>query len=45
MSYSSLAQICKYANRVSFEVLSQSSPRLSKGLPDREDSLESAYWH
>ncbi|MDA8622073.1 inosine/guanosine kinase [Psychrosphaera sp.] len=45
ISYSSLAQICKYANRVSFEVLSQSSPRLSKGLPDREDSLESAYWH
>lgn len=45
MTYSSLAQICKYANRVSFEVLSQSSPRLSKGLPEREDSLESAYWH
>lgn len=44
MSYSSLSQICKYANRVSFEVLSQSSPRLSKGLPEREDSLEHAYW-
>ncbi|MBU2881114.1 inosine/guanosine kinase [Psychrosphaera sp. B3R10] len=45
LTYSSLAQICKYANRVSFEVLSQSSPRLSKGLPEREDNLESAYWH
>lgn len=45
ITYSSLAQICKYANRVSFEVLSQSSPRLSKGLPEREDSLEQAYWH
>lgn len=45
ITYSSLAQICKYANRVSFEVLSQSSPRLSKGLPEREDSLETAYWH
>lgn len=45
ITYSSLAQMCKYANRVSFEVLSQSSPRLSKGLPEREDSLEQAYWH
>jgi inosine kinase len=45
ITYSSLAQICKYANRVSFEVLSQSSPRLSKGLPEREDSLEQDYWH
>lgn len=45
ITYSSLAQICKYANRVSFEVLSQNSPRLSKGLPEREDSLETAYWH
>lgn len=45
ITYSSLSQMCKYANRVSFEVLSQSSPRLSKGLPEREDSLEQAYWH
>lgn len=45
LTYSSLAQICKYANRVSFEVLSQNSPRLSKGLPEREDSLATAYWH
>ncbi|NVK25805.1 MAG: inosine/guanosine kinase [Gammaproteobacteria bacterium] len=45
MTYSSLSQICKYANRVSYEVLSQSSPRLSKGLPEREDSLEQTYWH
>lgn len=38
------SQISKYANRVSFEVLSQNSPRLSKGLPEKEDSLEEAYW-
>lgn len=44
LTYSSLSQICKYANRVSFEVLTQNSPRLSKGLPEREDSLEHAYW-
>ncbi|CUB04381.1 inosine/guanosine kinase [Marinomonas fungiae] len=44
LSYSSFAQICKYANRVSYEVLSQHSPRLSKGLPEQEDSLEQAYW-
>jgi inosine kinase len=44
LTYSSLSQISKYANRVSFEVLSQNSPRLSKGLPEREDSLEEAYW-
>lgn len=44
LTYSSLHQMCKYANRVSFEVLSQNSPRLFKGLPEREDSLEEAYW-
>lgn len=44
LSYSSFAQLCKYANRVSYEVLCQSSPRLSRGLPEREDSLEEAYW-
>jgi len=44
LTYSSISQISKYANRVSFEVLSQNSPRLSKGLPEREDSLEEAYW-
>lgn len=44
LTYSSLSQISKYANRVSFEVLIQSSPRLFKGLPEREDSLEEAYW-
>lgn len=44
LCYSSFAQLCKYANRVSFEVLSQHSPRLSRGLPEREDSLEEAYW-
>jgi inosine kinase len=44
LSYSSISQISKYANRVSFEVLSQNSPRLLKGLPEREDGLEEAYW-
>lgn len=44
LTYSSLAQICKYANRVSYEVLMQSSPRLSHSLPEREDSLEEGYW-
>jgi inosine kinase len=45
LSYSSIAQICKYANRVSFEILSRNSPRLFRGLPEREESLEEAsYW-
>ncbi len=44
LTYSSLSQISKYANRVSFEVLNQNSPRLAKGLPEREDGLEEAYW-
>ena len=44
LTYSSFAQVCKYSNRVSYQVLAQSSPRLSRGLPEREDSLEEAYW-
>ncbi|WP_116475336.1 inosine/guanosine kinase [Zobellella maritima] len=44
LTYSSLSQVSKYANRVSYEVLVQHSPRLSRGLPEREDSLEEAYW-
>ena len=44
LTYSSISQISKYCNRVSFEVLSQNSPRLFKGLPEREDSLEDGYW-
>lgn len=44
LTYSSLSQICKYANRVSYEVLKQHSPRLSRALPEREDSLEETYW-
>ena len=44
LCYSSISQISKYANRVSFEVLSQNSPRLLRGLPEREDGLEEAYW-
>ncbi len=44
LSYSSLSQICRYANRASYEVLNHASPRLSHGLPEREDSLEETYW-
>lgn len=44
LTYSSFSQVCKYANRVSFEVLAQSSPRLSRALPEREMSLEDTYW-
>jgi len=44
LTYSSIHQICKYANRVSFEVLRRNSPRLVSSLPEREDSLEEAYW-
>jgi inosine kinase len=44
LTYSSIHQVCKYCNRASFEVLKQNSPRLIKGLPNREESLEDAYW-
>lgn len=44
LSYSSISQISKYANRVSFEVLNQNSPRLYKGLPEREEVLDEGYW-
>lgn len=44
LTYSSLAQVCKYANRVSYQVLNQHSPRLTRGLPEREDSPEESYW-
>ena len=44
LTYSSISQVSKYANRVSYEVLAQNSPRLVTGLPEKEDSLEEAYW-
>lgn len=44
LTYSSIHQVSKYCNRASFEVLKQNSPRLVKGLPNREESLEDAYW-
>jgi inosine kinase len=45
LTYSSISQVCRYANRVSYEVLAQSAPRLTRGLPEREDGLdEEAYW-
>lgn len=44
LSYSSISQISKYASRVSFEVLNQNSPRLYKGLPEREEVLDEGYW-
>jgi len=42
LTYSSIHQICKYANRC--EVLKQRSPRLLRGLPIKEESLEESYW-
>jgi len=45
LTYSSMSQVCRYANRVSYEVLVQSSPRLTRGLPEREDGLDDEkYW-
>jgi inosine kinase len=44
LTYSSIHQITKYANRVSYEVLKQRSPRLSHSLPEKEESLEQSYW-
>lgn len=45
LTYSSMSQVCRYANRVSFEVLAHAAPRLSRGLPEREDGLDDeAYW-
>lgn len=45
LTYSSMSQVCRYANRVSYEVLVQASPRLTRGLPEREEGLnEEAYW-
>lgn len=44
LSYSSIHQMSKYANRVSYEVLRQKSPRLLHGLPLKEESLEDGYW-
>lgn len=45
LTYSSMSQICRYANRVSYQVLLQSSPRLTRGLPEREEGLDDeAYW-
>jgi inosine kinase len=44
LCYSSFSQISKYANRVSYQVLIQNSPRLSKTLPEKEDCLDESYW-
>ncbi|HVK86549.1 MAG TPA: inosine/guanosine kinase [Kofleriaceae bacterium] len=45
LTYSSMSQVCRYANRVSYEVLAQAAPRLTRGLPEREEGLdEEAYW-
>lgn len=45
LTYSSMSQICRYANRVSYEVLVQASPRLTRGLPEREEGLDDEkYW-
>jgi len=45
LTYSSMSQVCRYANRVSYEVLVQSAPRLTRALPEREEGLDDeAYW-
>lgn len=45
LTYSSMSQVCRYANRVSYEVLVQSSPRLTRVLPEREEGLDDEkYW-
>jgi inosine kinase len=45
LTYSSMSQVCRYANRVSYEVLAQASPRLTRALPEREEGLDDeAYW-
>ncbi|MCE9580060.1 MAG: inosine/guanosine kinase [Deltaproteobacteria bacterium] len=45
MTYSSMSQVCRYANRVSYQVLAQAAPRLTRGLPEREEGLDDeAYW-
>jgi inosine kinase len=45
LTYSSMSQVCRYANRVSYEVLAQAAPRLTRGLPQREEGLDDeAYW-
>lgn len=45
LTYSSMSQVCRYANRVSYQVLVQASPRLTRGLPEREEGLdEEKYW-
>ncbi|MCZ5911284.1 hypothetical protein O5154_28830, partial [Escherichia coli] len=38
LTYSSLAQVCKYANRVSYQVLNQHSPRLTRGFSHTANS-------
>ncbi|MBL8920380.1 MAG: hypothetical protein JNJ54_16050 [Myxococcaceae bacterium] len=45
LTYSSMSQVCRYANRVSYEVLVQAAPRLTRGLPEREEGLDDEkYW-
>jgi len=44
LTYSSMSQLTKYTNRVSYEVLAQNSPRLMRALPEKEDNLQAAYW-
>ena len=45
LTYSSMSQVCRYANRVSYEVLAQAAPRRPRGLPERVEGLDDeAYW-
>ena len=43
-SFRSIVGRPEYANRVSYEVLVQHSPRLSRALPEKEECLKEAYW-
>ncbi|MFT3710214.1 MAG: inosine/guanosine kinase [Archangium sp.] len=45
LTYSSMSQVCRYSNRVAYEVLAQAAPRLMRGLPEREEGLDDErYW-
>ena len=44
LTYSSISQGAKYVNRASFEVISQNSARLIKPLPEKDVTLDEAFW-
>ena len=40
LTFSSLHQVAKYANRVSYEILRQDSPRLMRGIPESDELVD-----